>query len=193
MKIAVARETVAHEARVAASPETVKKLIALGAEIVVESGAGLGASLSDEAFTAAGARVEDDAWQADIIFKKGDAERSDFADYGYSHGVPMGGELEYADHVTLEIDCGKGTYVRALVRELGVGDRQRLEIARQGKMVEFNWVEDRGVPGQRPTEKPETRQKFRVGFRTYRKDCSVKQSVLGILVCGNGHVYTLLP
>jgi len=37
--------------------------------------------------------------------------------------------------------------------------------AGHGKMVEFNWVEDRGVPGQRPTEKPETRQKFRMpGF-----------------------------
>ena len=40
MKIAVVRETASGETRVAASPETVKKFIGLGAEVAVESGAG---------------------------------------------------------------------------------------------------------------------------------------------------------
>ncbi|HAE49340.1 MAG TPA: NAD(P)(+) transhydrogenase (Re/Si-specific) subunit alpha, partial [Tistrella mobilis] len=42
MKIAVPRETRAHEKRVAATPETVKKYRDLGFEVVVEAGAGLG-------------------------------------------------------------------------------------------------------------------------------------------------------
>ena len=45
------------EARVAASPETVKKLSALGCEIHVESGAGDGASFTDDMYTAAGGHV----------------------------------------------------------------------------------------------------------------------------------------
>ena len=56
MKIAVLKET-AGEARCAAIPETVKKFIALGAEVAVESTAGEGASIADADFTAAGAKV----------------------------------------------------------------------------------------------------------------------------------------
>jgi len=41
MRIAVLKERRPHEKRVAATPDTVKKLIGLGAEVVVESGAGL--------------------------------------------------------------------------------------------------------------------------------------------------------
>jgi NAD(P) transhydrogenase subunit alpha len=57
VRIAVLRESVATERRVAATPETVKKLIALGATVAVESGAGTGANFSDESFVAAGAQV----------------------------------------------------------------------------------------------------------------------------------------
>ncbi len=57
MRIAVLKEQAAGESRVAASPETVKKLIALGAVLAVEEGAGLGASISDEAYRDAGAEV----------------------------------------------------------------------------------------------------------------------------------------
>jgi H+-translocating NAD(P) transhydrogenase subunit alpha len=55
--IAVLKESIPTEKRVAATPETVKKLIALGATVSIESGAGAGASISDESFAAAGARV----------------------------------------------------------------------------------------------------------------------------------------
>ncbi len=61
MKIAVLRETAAGEKRVAASPETVKKFIALGAEVAVETGAGVTASVSDADYAAAGATVTDRA------------------------------------------------------------------------------------------------------------------------------------
>jgi NAD(P) transhydrogenase subunit alpha len=64
MKIAVLRDRKAHEKRVAASAETVKKFIGLGAEIVVEAGAGEGARLADKVFTDAGASIAADATAA---------------------------------------------------------------------------------------------------------------------------------
>ena len=56
-KIAVLKETASGETRVAASPETVKKFIALGASVAVEKGAGLAASISDAEYEAVGATV----------------------------------------------------------------------------------------------------------------------------------------
>ncbi len=61
MKIAVLRDRRAHEKRVAASAETVKKFIGLGAEVVVETGAGEGSRLSDKVFADAGATIAPDA------------------------------------------------------------------------------------------------------------------------------------
>ena len=61
MKIAVLRETAEGERRVAATPETVKKFVALGAEVRVEAGAGLGASIADGDYAAAGGTVADRA------------------------------------------------------------------------------------------------------------------------------------
>jgi len=56
MKIAVLKE-MAGETRCAAIPETVKKFVALGADVAVENGAGESASISDADFEAAGARL----------------------------------------------------------------------------------------------------------------------------------------
>ncbi|OYW46743.1 MAG: NAD(P) transhydrogenase subunit alpha [Novosphingobium sp. 12-63-9] len=56
-RIAVLRERAQGEHRVSATPETVKKFIALGASVVVESGAGAGASIADEDYRAMGAEV----------------------------------------------------------------------------------------------------------------------------------------
>ena len=61
MKIAVLREAAAGERRVAATPETVKKFIALGAEVAVERGAGETASIADADYAAAGASIADRA------------------------------------------------------------------------------------------------------------------------------------
>jgi len=61
MKIAVLRETADAEPRVAATPETVKKLIGLGASVAVESGAGAHANISDAAYGEGGAAVADRA------------------------------------------------------------------------------------------------------------------------------------
>lgn len=64
MRIAVLRERATGEHRVSATPETVKKYVALGAAVSVEAGAGLGASLSDSEYAAAGAEIAADATQA---------------------------------------------------------------------------------------------------------------------------------
>jgi NAD(P) transhydrogenase subunit alpha len=56
MKIAVLKETAAGETRCAAIPETVRKFVALGAEVAVERGAGDQASVSDADFEGAGAK-----------------------------------------------------------------------------------------------------------------------------------------
>ena len=73
IKIAVPKETAAHETRVAASPETVKKLIALGARVSVESGAGEKADIIDAHFKDAGATICKSAAEtyksADIVLK----------------------------------------------------------------------------------------------------------------------------
>ena len=73
MKVAIAKERRAGERRVAASPETVKKLAALGLEVAVESGAGAGASFPDQSYADAGATIEADAkalfGNADIVLK----------------------------------------------------------------------------------------------------------------------------
>ncbi|OYW45278.1 MAG: NAD(P) transhydrogenase subunit alpha [Sphingomonadales bacterium 32-68-7] len=57
MRIAVLREREAGERRVAATPETVKKFIALGASVAVEQGAGEGAAIADADYAAAGAAL----------------------------------------------------------------------------------------------------------------------------------------
>ncbi|ADO48495.1 Re/Si-specific NAD(P)(+) transhydrogenase subunit alpha [[Enterobacter] lignolyticus] len=71
MRIAVPKETLALETRVAATPKTVEQLCKLGFTVAIESGAGKLASFDDQAYVGAGAEiVEGNAiWQADIILK----------------------------------------------------------------------------------------------------------------------------
>ena len=71
MRIAVTAEADARETRVAATPETVKKFLALGAEFAVQQGAGLKAGFPDADYEAAGARIvsEAEALASDIILK----------------------------------------------------------------------------------------------------------------------------
>jgi NAD(P) transhydrogenase subunit alpha len=61
MRLAVLKERRAFETRVAATPDTVKKLIGLGLTVAVEAGAGARASISDAEFAAAGAEIAADA------------------------------------------------------------------------------------------------------------------------------------
>ncbi len=73
MRIAVPSETDKIETRVAATPETVKKYISLGAEVVVQAGAGVSSGIPDADFEAAGAKIakaaKDTFKDADIVLK----------------------------------------------------------------------------------------------------------------------------
>ena len=71
MRIAVPAETDLYESRVAATPETVRKFIGLGAEVVVQSGAGRSSGIPDHDFEAAGAAVRfgDVVPDADIVLR----------------------------------------------------------------------------------------------------------------------------
>ena len=70
MKIGVVKERAPHERRVALVPDALKSLIAAGAEILVEQGAGDGASIPDRLYTDAGARIvsRDELYrEADVV------------------------------------------------------------------------------------------------------------------------------
>ena len=71
MHIGVPLETRPGETRVAATPETIKKLIGQGHRVTVQSGAGVQASIPDSAFEAAGATIADAAaaFAAEILLK----------------------------------------------------------------------------------------------------------------------------
>ena len=73
LKISIPKETAAHEKRVAVSPETVKKLVALSCQVTIETGAGQNASYTDAAYKDAGANISKDFTNtvkaADIILK----------------------------------------------------------------------------------------------------------------------------
>jgi NAD(P) transhydrogenase subunit alpha len=73
MRIGIPAETRAGEKRVATVPEVVEKLVKLGFQVAVESGAGEGSNFSDEAYRAAGAEIIQGVpqlWAAsDIVFK----------------------------------------------------------------------------------------------------------------------------
>ena len=70
MKVAVIAETDADEPRVAATPETVKKMVALGATVAVQAGAGVKSGILDADYTAAGAAVAaDPVNDADIVLQ----------------------------------------------------------------------------------------------------------------------------
>jgi NAD(P) transhydrogenase subunit alpha len=70
MIVGITRETVANETRVAATPETVAKMLQAGLQVLVEKNAGEKSFYSNQAYTAAGASVVDHVLdRADILFK----------------------------------------------------------------------------------------------------------------------------
>ena len=69
MRIGIPKEPYEAQTLVAASPDTVGKLIKLGYDVCVESGAGVSASYFDDAYQAAGASIlpKEDVWSSDIV------------------------------------------------------------------------------------------------------------------------------
>ncbi|WP_297322079.1 Re/Si-specific NAD(P)(+) transhydrogenase subunit alpha [uncultured Bartonella sp.] len=96
--IFVAKETVNGETRVAASPETVKKLINLGYNVLVEKGAGLLSLISDADYSQAGAEIvnANDANKADIILKLRRPTAAEIAHY--KKGAALIGILDPFGH-----------------------------------------------------------------------------------------------
>ena len=93
MHIGVPAEIYPGEARVAATPETVKKLVAGGRHtVVIQAGAGERAAIRDSDFEAAGARIAAtaaEAYQADVVLKvrKPDVHFADVASDGHEPGL----------------------------------------------------------------------------------------------------------
>ena len=82
MRIAIAREVDIDEPRVAATPDTIKKMKALGGDVVVEPGAGIKSGLLDADYTAAGATVAANAVSdADIVLKVRRPAESELGSY----------------------------------------------------------------------------------------------------------------
>ena len=83
MKVGIPNEVHPGEQRVAATPDTVQKLIKLGFEVAVQSGAGEGAKLDDAAYAEAGASIvqgADALWSGSDIVLKVRAPETDPAD-----------------------------------------------------------------------------------------------------------------
>jgi NAD(P) transhydrogenase subunit alpha len=91
MRIFVARERDPGEPRVAATPETVKKMKALGADVAVETGAGVKAGIGDQDYAAAGAVLGEDA-NADIVLKVRRPNEVELA--GYKPGALVIGMMD---------------------------------------------------------------------------------------------------
>jgi NAD(P) transhydrogenase subunit alpha len=117
VRLAVLKERLPGETRVAATPETVKKLIALGHSIAIETGAGAGASLPDDLFTAAGATIAANAAEAarsaDLILKVRKPTSEELALLAKGQGVVA--LLDpYADKAGLDALAEKGVVALAM-------------------------------------------------------------------------------
>jgi NAD(P) transhydrogenase subunit alpha len=116
LKIAVLKENEAGERRVAATPETVKKFIALGADLAVEAGAGAGASIADADYEAAGASVgsrQAALEQADIILVVQGPEPDSLG--GLKAGALLVGALDpFGKRARIEAYAGAGLEALAM-------------------------------------------------------------------------------
>ena len=117
MKLCIAKERREGEARAAATPDSVKKLIGLGFEVTVEAGAGAGCSISDQAYKDAGAAIAGDGAaalaEADVVLKvkrPGDDEIK-----AMKRGAVLVGMLApYADKATVKAYADAGVDAFAL-------------------------------------------------------------------------------
>lgn len=115
--IAVTRERRANETRVAATPDTVKRFIASGAAVIVETGAGEAAAFPDAAYAEAGAAVAKDAKsaiaKADVLLKVRGPEPAEIA--ALKAGAIVAAQLDpHRDRGTLEALAKQGATAFAL-------------------------------------------------------------------------------
>ena len=114
MQIGVPRETAPGETRVAATPETVKKLVAQGHAVRVESGAGIAAAATDAAYAAAGAEIVDRerAFAAPRVLKVRAPQADELP--RFAAGAALVGMLNPFDRPGLEALAGAGLTAFAL-------------------------------------------------------------------------------
>ena len=94
MQIGIPKETFAGEARVAGSPETVKKFIKLGVDVYVAENAGNSAYFSDLEFETAGAKIcsQTEAFQKELVLKVRTPQKAELNEL--KSGTTMVGMLE---------------------------------------------------------------------------------------------------
>lgn len=108
MRIGVPLETKVGEFRVAATPETVKKLISAGHSILIEASAGLSASILDSAFETAGAKIapKADIYACEMVLKVSAPSDSELA--MMSSGTVLIGMLDPFDNAMIAAMAAKG-------------------------------------------------------------------------------------
>ncbi len=112
MKIAICAEIDGGEPRVAATPDTVKRMVSMGGEVVVEKGAGTKAGILDKDFEAAGAKIagsaKDAVRDADIVLKVRRPSKAELPNYKPGAIVvaimdPYGNEAALAEMATAKV------------------------------------------------------------------------------------------
>jgi NAD(P) transhydrogenase subunit alpha len=108
MKIGIPAEIKNEERRVAATPETVKKMVGLGCQVIVQKGAGERASVTDEAYKTAGAELvtAKEVYKADLILKVRAPEPSEIK--AMKAGTVLIGMLEPFNHPQLKAMAEQG-------------------------------------------------------------------------------------
>lgn len=127
MRIGIPAETRPGETRVAATPETVKKLAA-SHQVLVESGAGLRAAAPDAAYEAAGATVVDaaSAFDADLVLKVRTPDAIELA--RMRRGAALVGMLDPFDTENLALLAAAGVHAFALEAAPRITRAQSLDV-----------------------------------------------------------------
>ena len=114
MIISILSEIKSGENRVAATPETVKKMVALGCRVQVQTGAGGGAFISDAAYSGAGAKLVSakDALKAEVILKVRAPQPSEIK--AMQAGTVLIGMLEPFNQPQLKVMAAQGITAFAL-------------------------------------------------------------------------------
>jgi NAD(P) transhydrogenase subunit alpha len=116
MKLAVGKETITAEKRVAATPESVRKLIALGFDVSVEAGAGIAAAVTDDMYAQAGAKIatSTDVYKdADVVLRVRQPAVSEIANM--KSGALLLAQLSpYQEKETLKALAAQGVVAAAM-------------------------------------------------------------------------------
>jgi NAD(P) transhydrogenase subunit alpha len=110
----VPREKREGESRVAATPETVKRLVKDGLTVRIERGAGEASGFRDDEYTAAGAQIDESAWaSADVVLTVGPVEAADASSLREG-AIVIGLLAPYRSDATIRTFCERKTTSLAL-------------------------------------------------------------------------------